>query len=648
MKNFSHLIAKILILTIITASLGACNGSEDTTQPPATKTPESTNIITATPAPEATKAPTATTSPETTIAPTAPPADTAPEVRNLNGMELVIGIPYYSAVPATPEFLALQEYREEMMKKHNFTVRVENIMAYGEPLHIFQTAAALGDSSVHIYQINARSLAGNTHLFYDLSTLPEINFSEKKWNDAITKSMSYQGGIYGMAPLTLETPAIGGILYNKRLFKEAGLDPDLPYQLQKSGDWTWDTFKELCTKLTRDTDKDGTTDVYATCSYGGEMLEQLLSSTGSQIVTNNNGIFVNNAVSDPVLRACTFATELASSRYEMSCPPDGSWNYYETAFVSGKSAMQFIKIKPSLFSTGTYALMEDELGFVCCPKMDSSVDYHMDTDANVSVIPAFYDEKTASDIAFAFNLWTGPDSSDGSHDYDWRTLYRDMSLDEKTLTETLPYYYERNLGEIPARLLINKETETAFYYQFPFTQAPISRYLNNLSASLETAVADTNNAKAPNVTANPNFENFDFSVKVNLDGTVAITRHKKIVSGALVLPDEINGMVVSEITGDAFSNCGLTSVVLPRGLKKIGAWAFAFGDFTEFVLPEGLTTICRYAVTGSYLQTVTVPASVTTIEKNAFSSNVDLTLIVEKGSYAETYAKENGLKVQYK
>ena len=611
-------------------------------EPEATMTPEPTATVAPTSTPE--PAPEATQVPE----PTNPPESGDSLVRDLGGMEIIIGIPYYSTEPNTPEYKALQAYREEMMEKYNFTMREEKIYEQGDTTHIFQTATTLGDPSVHVYLINSQDLHHNSHLFYDLSTLSEFDFSDDKWNDAVTKSMSYQDGIYGISPLTSELPQIGGILYNKRLFEEAGLDPELPYKLQAQGEWTWDNFKKLCAQLTRDTDKDGTTDVYALCSYGGEMLEQLLSSTGSQIVTIENGTFVNNAASDKVQKAAAFAQELSLSGYEKLRTQDDSWNYYTTAFSSGEAAMQFTKTNVLYDTYDSYTHMTDELGFVCCPKMDDTVDYSMVSAGYVAVIPAFFDAETASDIAFAYNLWTNPVPEDDTCDFDWRNLYEEITLDEKALTDTLPYYYEKNRGEVPAHTLVTHDADYSFYFLMPFTDAPLVQTLQELSSILSVDVAKANTAKKPPVTADADFEKNNYSTRVNYDGTVTICRFKHMVAGDLVLPDEINGMPVSEISGDAFSNCHLTSVVLPKGVKRIGEWAFAFGDFTEFVLPEGVTTIASRAITGANLQTVVVPASVTEIGKEAFSSNVELTLIVEKGSYAESYARKNGLNVQYK
>lgn len=675
-KHFLHRTVKTLALILLVTSLGACGENEATNVPAAPATtiaPSATDVPANTQAPEVTETPSTPIpepsevpdTPETTDAPESPdiPASTpAPEVtetpeptiapdsrvRDLGGMEIVIGIPYYSKKPNTPEYKALQEYRKELMETYHFTIREENIYELGDPTRLFQTAATLGDPSVHVYLINSQDLHHNSHLFYDLSTLSEFDFSDDKWNDAVTKSMSYQGGIYGISPLTSELPQIGGILYNKRLFEEAGLDPELPYKLQAQGEWTWDNFKKLCATLTRDTDKDGTTDVYALCSYGGEMLEQLLSSTGSQIVTIENGTFVNNADSDKVQKAAAFAQELSLSGYERLRTQDDSWNYYMTAFSSGNAVMQFTKTNVLYDTYDSYTHMTDELGFVCCPKMDDTVDYSMVSSGYVAVIPAFFDAKTASDIAFAYNLWTNPVPEDDTCDFDWHNLYEEITLDEKALTDTLPYYYEKNRGEVPAHTLVTHDADYTFYFLMPFTDAPLAQTLQELSSILDVDVTKANTAKKPAVTANADFEKINYTTRVNYDGTVTICRFKHMVAGDLVLPDTINGMPVSEISGDAFSNCHLTSVVLPKGVKRIGEWAFAFGDFTEFILPEGVTTIASHAITGANLQTVVVPASVTQIDKDGFSSNIELTLVVEKGSYAESYARENGLNVQYK
>jgi len=88
---------------------------------------------------------------------------------------------------------------------------------------------------------------------------------------------------------------------------------------------------------------------------------------------------------------------------------------------------------------------------------------------------------------------------------------------------------------------------------------------------------------------------------------------------------------VTSIGDRAFYKCtSLTSVTILNNVTSIGGWAFAD---------------C------SNLTSVTIPASVTSIGKNAFHYKkdgsyipLDVTLTVERGSYAEQYCKDNNIR----
>ena len=132
---------------------------------------------------------------------------------------------------------------------------------------------------------------------------------------------------------------------------------------------------------------------------------------------------------------------------------------------------------------------------------------------------------------------------------------------------------------------------------------------------------------------------------------------------------------LDEIANGAFSSCSaLTRVTLPDGVTRIGDDAFnACVSLTEVTLPNSLRQISRYAFYGcskltfvkipdgvtqigacaflncAELKTAIVPASVVTIGDSAFDDCDNLTIYGVKGSYAETYAKENGIPfVEYR
>lgn len=83
---------------------------------------------------------------------------------------------------------------------------------------------------------------------------------------------------------------------------------------------------------------------------------------------------------------------------------------------------------------------------------------------------------------------------------------------------------------------------------------------------------------------------------------------------------------VGLIAEEAFSYCpSLEQISLPEGLEKIGIRAFKE---------------CKN------LKRVYIPESVTSISKTTFEGDENLIISCKKGSYAEEYAKENGIKFE--
>lgn len=67
------------------------------------------------------------------------------------------------------------------------------------------------------------------------------------------------------------------------------------------------------------------------------------------------------------------------------------------------------------------------------------------------------------------------------------------------------------------------------------------------------------------------------------------------------------------------------------------------GDDEAVIIPEGVVQIGKEAFSGREdIVSVTIPDGVTSIGEKAFSSEC-ITICAPKGSYAETYAKENDI-----
>ena len=126
---------------------------------------------------------------------------------------------------------------------------------------------------------------------------------------------------------------------------------------------------------------------------------------------------------------------------------------------------------------------------------------------------------------------------------------------------------------------------------------------------------------------------------------------------------------VTSIGDSAFYQCvGIQSITIPDGLKSIGKFAFGYcSNLTSITIPDGVTSIGGSAFANcssiknieipdsvtsigyyafshcSKLTKITIPDSVTSIADNAFTGCNNLTIYANAGSYAERYAKENGI-----
>ena len=110
---------------------------------------------------------------------------------------------------------------------------------------------------------------------------------------------------------------------------------------------------------------------------------------------------------------------------------------------------------------------------------------------------------------------------------------------------------------------------------------------------------------------------------------------------------EVGGKITASYKSDAVAYGTVTiptfSSTLPDRLKEIDADAFAdCTSLTSFDIPSGVTAIGSRAFAGcTSLTTVRIPASVSSIGTGAFNACPLEYAVVEKGSYADTWFKQN-------
>jgi hypothetical protein len=92
-------------------------------------------------------------------------------------------------------------------------------------------------------------------------------------------------------------------------------------------------------------------------------------------------------------------------------------------------------------------------------------------------------------------------------------------------------------------------------------------------------------------------------------------------SKSIIIPNEINGVKVTNIGKNAFAQKRIRSVIIPLGIKNIEEKAFYMNELTDIIIPDSITSIGAGAFWYNNLSNITIPQSVTFIGSSAFYNN---------------------------
>lgn len=413
---------------------------------------------------------------------------------DLGGMEVIIGDWWSPQEPAEPKNQKEEDtlaYQNEMMSKYNFKIKQVAVTDWGGMQELFTTSVMAGEPVAHMFKLGwgwaAQPLANG--LLYDLATLKSFDFTESKWIKYITDLMTYGDSVYAVAAGTPE-PKLG-VFWNKRLFQEAGLDPDLPYDLQASGEWTLAKYEELAKQLTRDTNNDGTIDTYAQVSFSVDYLRGALTLFNSKFIDKDaTGKYVN-ATSDPnFLAGAQWGISLIQKGYEKPGAEGANWDWFISAFHDAQVAMTWAE----QYKCGTWADMTDDWGFVLPPKKDADTPYTIYFNDNLTVMPSCFDAETAEKIAFAYNLFTNPTPGYEDDSESWKETYYPSFRDERAVDETLALMFSDDVlvcNDVQA-FVYGTDPGPDFYWDvYGLGKTPAEK-IEELTTKWETILAEAN------------------------------------------------------------------------------------------------------------------------------------------------------------
>ena len=197
------------------------------------------------------------------------------------------------------------------------------------------------------------------------------------------------------------------MIYNKNTIEAFGLDD--PAELLADGNWTWDTFRKMCTDYC---DRDA--DQFAYDSWYFET--QFMLTTGVPSIGMENGLLVNNLATAEVERAQNFMYNLKKDDLPL---PKAEFNWTE-------QPQRISEGKTLFYPIGTWALWESDLSAYGDQGEIMFVPMPRDPDADAYYLPSSMD---------AYALCKGALNPEGAAAYMKSILIAGNTDETKEMTE---------------------------------------------------------------------------------------------------------------------------------------------------------------------------------------------------------------------
>jgi ABC-type glycerol-3-phosphate transport system substrate-binding protein len=333
------------------------------------------------------------------------------------------------------------EYRKKFLADNNLSMETVEVSDWDGYLQMVPNLFMSGNKDYSIYALPAdvAMTLFRQGLLFPLSdsknfpnTRVPIVGKQGQWQQLVEDLFTINGKCYGIMYGTPGASWQGNfIFFNKRLFREAGLDPDLPFNMQRDGTWTWDNFLNICKQLTRDINNNGVIDVYALPSDDiRELMYGLVYSNNGNFVTiDNNGKYQNATTRPEFIEALQFFQRLVNEgvvKVRREGVDEWGWNWSE--FMDGRVAMVF---DPE-WRQGQAPEMVDDYGIVLAPKGPRASNYRTSLTEICYAIPSYFTLDEVNIILEAWDKWNLPQD-----DNDWKTGYYPFHRDRRSVDETM-------------------------------------------------------------------------------------------------------------------------------------------------------------------------------------------------------------------
>ncbi len=352
----------------------------------------------------------------------------------------------------TDEEQAQYDYRDWLMETYNVNIVQIQKGDWASNVTELTNFTTAPDGTLCLY-ILAPDFVGTpmaNDLFAAWDDCDLIDLSAEKWNKATIDFMTKGGKVYGVS--TGKTEPRQCLYFNKRVLEEANIDWETIYDMQADGTWTWEAFEDMLKKINKDTDNDGTLDIYGMTGNNSDLyLMGAFSNGGTFFAINDAGELEITANSDNTLEGLAWAKDIWAN-YGYAQPADGSWDYFKDAWKQGFCGFYMYQTYGGFNDNSEMADMTDEWGCVAFPKGPKGDTYVHIASENVIVIPNVYDAETVNKLAFIYDMWSN--ATPGYDDEDSWIGNKYNYTDDRAVDETYAMLREDEHSKFNACLYI--------------------------------------------------------------------------------------------------------------------------------------------------------------------------------------------------
>lgn len=279
------------------------------------------------------------------------------------------------------------------------------------------------------------------NFFASISNLPHIDFTKEYWSPKAAEDLSINGNLYifinDISMNSLEWADF--LFYNKRVAEDFNIETTYgsPYELVRQGKWTLDTYLQMVSAVSSDTNGDGkitgVDDKYGILGGNDSYLSLAVSSGISTVKKNDDGTYTLNYFNDKTLdvgqkiKRVFSNTDVNPNTDAMTENADTTgyndiWEYKRSFFAKNHSLF----LPGSAKLTGELRNMETPYGVLPNPKYDEYQEnyYHNITElASLFAIPTTYNQQAST---------AGPERTGMILEY----------MAYKSNQELLPQYYD--------------------------------------------------------------------------------------------------------------------------------------------------------------------------------------------------------------